>query len=690
MNTTPEAPGSQPNYAELLAKANRGNYAGVLQGAKTLHEDEPGNVEYARLYARCCRATGRKSKASSILRRLYHSVPFDPALAFDFGATLLDSQHHQEAVAMLTGGLYLLPSEDTSFRSQWLTLLGEACWGVNQKDAAIENWTEARMLNPGNEDATRLLEEHSNIYGEPKGPDALHDDMRHFENIQLAKYRADEASEETRSAARDSAAINRIKAGWTALMEELYDTMSRMSAEEKSALFASVQIDFSEHSGPPVFDLHPVMTESTGNAQEHYDEHIFDLPPRADAGQRESFPFLSDERYAVVTRINPLLEALGYEPVTVSGATEHRDVNLELRIAIAWACDVVRHLPQSVPGSISFDTLSGLLTAYDTARENLDYEDALVAIAKILMLDGALETSNFHNNTIDPDDAAVQGLHNRQHEENGSETSIPKLDVDVIEQLNNAVHELNRLLLGDDMERQRTRLLAQYRMANEFRASVRNNGDVASIEEQLGFFLQDWIHDLAWSLNRIGCSDESFLLRASWADILDRFELLGDNLVMLSETDRIEEFEALKTAYETEFRNEAWTHITIGHCYRNLNRQDSAERSYHRAMDSAMDVETHCEAAEHLVRLLQSLDRMDEAEEIEDMLGYIVSDEETEPESPFDFDLEEELENYHRDQRNPFLPPASSTDHPAAKVGRNKPCPCGSGKKYKYCHGIGQ
>ena len=24
---------------------------------------------------------------------------------------------------------------------------------------------------------------------------------------------------------------------------------------------------------------------------------------------------------------------------------------------------------------------------------------------------------------------------------------------------------------------------------------------------------------------------------------------------------------------------------------------------------------------------------------------------------------------------------------PASKVGRNDPCPCGSGKKYKHCHG---
>jgi uncharacterized protein YecA (UPF0149 family) len=25
--------------------------------------------------------------------------------------------------------------------------------------------------------------------------------------------------------------------------------------------------------------------------------------------------------------------------------------------------------------------------------------------------------------------------------------------------------------------------------------------------------------------------------------------------------------------------------------------------------------------------------------------------------------------------------------HAEAKVGRNDPCPCGSGKKYKKCHG---
>ena len=29
----------------------------------------------------------------------------------------------------------------------------------------------------------------------------------------------------------------------------------------------------------------------------------------------------------------------------------------------------------------------------------------------------------------------------------------------------------------------------------------------------------------------------------------------------------------------------------------------------------------------------------------------------------------------------------SESDDPYVNVGRNDPCPCGSGKKFKYCHG---
>jgi preprotein translocase subunit SecA len=36
-------------------------------------------------------------------------------------------------------------------------------------------------------------------------------------------------------------------------------------------------------------------------------------------------------------------------------------------------------------------------------------------------------------------------------------------------------------------------------------------------------------------------------------------------------------------------------------------------------------------------------------------------------------------------QQNPAVPQTFTRDQP--KVGRNEPCPCGSGKKYKQCHG---
>jgi preprotein translocase subunit SecA len=31
--------------------------------------------------------------------------------------------------------------------------------------------------------------------------------------------------------------------------------------------------------------------------------------------------------------------------------------------------------------------------------------------------------------------------------------------------------------------------------------------------------------------------------------------------------------------------------------------------------------------------------------------------------------------------------PVETFVRPEKKVGRNEPCPCGSGKKYKHCHG---
>jgi hypothetical protein len=48
----------------------------------------------------------------------------------------------------------------------------------------------------------------------------------------------------------------------------------------------------------------------------------------------------------------------------------------------------------------------------------------------------------------------------------------------------------------------------------------------------------------------------------------------------------------------------------------------------------------------------------------------------------------QDVYDFFRDARERALaPPTVRRD--GAKVGRNDPCPCGSGKKYKQCHGAG-
>ena len=45
----------------------------------------------------------------------------------------------------------------------------------------------------------------------------------------------------------------------------------------------------------------------------------------------------------------------------------------------------------------------------------------------------------------------------------------------------------------------------------------------------------------------------------------------------------------------------------------------------------------------------------------------------------------EALASTASDDDNPFSPEALAAQ--GLRVGRNDPCPCGSGKKYKQCHG---
>jgi uncharacterized protein YecA (UPF0149 family) len=46
---------------------------------------------------------------------------------------------------------------------------------------------------------------------------------------------------------------------------------------------------------------------------------------------------------------------------------------------------------------------------------------------------------------------------------------------------------------------------------------------------------------------------------------------------------------------------------------------------------------------------------------------------------------EEEVENFERNGTSAYVQQPVPPRYQVAKVGRNDPCPCGSGRKYKFC-----
>lgn len=61
---------------------------------------------------------------------------------------------------------------------------------------------------------------------------------------------------------------------------------------------------------------------------------------------------------------------------------------------------------------------------------------------------------------------------------------------------------------------------------------------------------------------------------------------------------------------------------------------------------------------------------------------------------PLEHDKRRTVGAKHREDRqlerqgqSPALPVATAPEVPVVKVGRNEPCPCGSGLKFKRCHG---
>ena len=96
------------------------------------------------------------------------------------------------------------------------------------------------------------------------------------------------------------------------------------------------------------------------------------------------------------------------------------------------------------------------------------------------------------------------------------------------------------------------------------------------------------------------------------------------------------------------------------------------------------DDEAFADALEPVFRLVEEVEPDDESREAEP-----IADEDREAAIESMLDGVMDVYDYFRDERERNLAPREPIRREDRKVGRNDPCPCGSGRKYKACHGAG-
>jgi tetratricopeptide (TPR) repeat protein len=190
--------------------------------------------------------------------------------------------------------------------------------------------------------------------------------------------------------------------------------------------------------------------------------------------------------------------------------------------------------------------------------------------------------------------------------------------------------------------------------------------EVEEDADDLEGFLLERIFEFA----RYGLVDEAVNIGRWFSAVSCQPEnFLRDVGCVLAEAGRREE--ALKQIEENfrRFPDDVWVIINAGDARRSLGDVKEAEEYFLRAREAATELYDRLGALERLIDLSASVGDASKAEEYEKEYRLIRQPDEPGPEKA-------------------SLPgPLGGTIAKGRKIGRNEPCPCGSGKKYKTCCG---
>ena len=167
-----------------------------------------------------------------------------------------------------------------------------------------------------------------------------------------------------------------------------------------------------------------------------------------------------------------------------------------------------------------------------------------------------------------------------------------------------------------------------------------------------------WLVELPMELSWAGFVDEAVTIARRYA-FLAPSTLLGDVGFILASGGRCQEALAQVEENLRNMSDDAWILIKGGDVFADCGQPERAEELYRQALGMAEDGHTREGAYERLVSLYERLGRLEDAEELS--------------------------KERYKERADGEDTPAAPRSAPSVKVGRNSPCPCGSGKKFKKC-----
>ncbi len=219
-----------------------------------------------------------------------------------------------------------------------------------------------------------------------------------------------------------------------------------------------------------------------------------------------------------------------------------------------------------------------------------------------------------------------------------------------------------------DNEEHITLVRDQYNIAIELSGLITSEDMMYDLTMMTIYDVYAWLFELPFTLVRFGMVDEALKMGETWAKICDANIFLGDRCVILAQAGLKEQTYKQIEQLLSAFPEDAWVRIKIGDAYYELEEWDKAEKSYYDILTMPDNQDGGDAATDRLITLYRRTGRTREADKLEREQFQKIED------------MEEDVESFGSEE-------ISQTQRTQKKIGRNEPCPCGSGKKYKKCCG---